>query len=169
MARVLGASRPEALRHAAHLGMAMQLTNVCRDVKEDWELGRVYVPAELLGGEVPRALPGRDVLAPAVARLLAEADRLYRSGDRGLAMLPLRAAFAVGVARRVYSAIGAVIARRRHDVLAGRAHVPGARKLLHVARALLASLASLPGRLVARPARMLLPARTRYPDDILPL
>jgi phytoene synthase len=143
MARVLGATRPEALRHAADLGMAMQLTNVCRDVKEDWELGRVYVPAELLGGGVPRALPDRTALAPAVRRLLDEADRLYRSGDRGLALLPFRAAFAVGVARRVYAAIGTVIARRRHDVLSGRAFVPAAQKLLHVARAFFASLARL--------------------------
>ncbi len=168
MARVLGATGPEALRHAADLGMAMQLTNICRDVREDWERGRVYLPDELLGGEAAgMALPDRAVLAAAVRQLLAEADVLYRSGDRGLRFLPWRSALAIGAARRLYAAIGGRIARSGHDVLSGRAYVPGLHKLLHVTRALGAALAELPRRLV-RPAgpRALLPARGRRGDDV---
>jgi phytoene synthase len=146
MAPVLGLRQAAALRHAADLGMAMQLTNICRDVREDWERGRVYIPDELLGGPL-QSLDDPAVPA-AVRRLLAEADRLYRSGDRGLACLPWRCALAIGAARRIYHAIGTALARRGHDVLAGRAVVSGARKLFHVAAALLASIASLPARLV---------------------
>jgi phytoene synthase len=95
-----------------------------------------------------------------VRRLLAEADRLYASGDRGLRFLPWRAAVAGGAARRIYAAIGTVIARRGNQL---RAVVPAVHKLLLVARAVLA----------ARPRRSappaLLPASTRYPDDVLPL
>jgi 15-cis-phytoene synthase len=171
MAHLLGVTARDALRRAAHLGMAMQLTNVCRDVVEDWERGRLYVPAELLPpGIAPGGpLPDRATLAPAIGRLLAEADRFYRSGDRGLWALPWRAALAVSVARRLYAAIGRRIARRGNDVLAGRAFVPAAEKLLHVVRAALAACASLPRRLSPRPATALLPAPTRFPDDVLPL
>jgi phytoene synthase len=166
MARVLGVRRREALRHAAHLGMAMQLTNICRDVREDLERGRVYLPEELLGGEPPAPGPR---LQAAVRRLLAEADALYRSGDRGLAFLPWRASIAIGAARRIYAAIGAEIARRGWDVLAGRAVVSRGRKLFHLAGAVAAGLAALPARLAAPPSSppAQLPA-VRYPDDVLP-
>ena len=53
-----------ALHHAAHLGLAMQLTNICRDVREDWELGRLYLPAELLKKTaVSRCVPSTQELS----------------------------------------------------------------------------------------------------------
>src|SRR5665647_326340 len=50
MAHIMNVRDSAALRRAAYLGIAMQLTNICRDVAEDERLDRVYVPAELLGG-----------------------------------------------------------------------------------------------------------------------
>jgi 15-cis-phytoene synthase len=181
MCHVMGAAHPAALRRAAHLGIAMQLTNVCRDVHEDWLRGRLYLPAALLeeegvgfvaraaGGPVPAGVG--PALAPVVRRLLGEADRFYRSGDLGLSELPWRCALAVKAARLLYAAIGARIARQGHDVFTGRAVVPGARKLLLVGRAAAGAVASLPGRLRGRSSPALLPAptRTRFPDDVLPL
>jgi phytoene synthase len=124
--------------HAAALGIAMQLTNVCRDVAEDWSLGRVYVPAAFLDARTatllrtPRgAFPdaARPAMARAVRRLLAEADARYRVADEGLRYLDRRSRIAVHLARRVYAAIGTEIARRGHDVLAARAVVPARTKL----------------------------------------
>jgi len=48
MCHVLGLADDRALVPAVHLGLAMQLTNICRDVDEDWQLGRLYLPGELL-------------------------------------------------------------------------------------------------------------------------
>jgi phytoene synthase len=147
MCHVLGVADARALAHAAHLGIAMQLTNIARDVAEDWARQRLYLPADLLGDDLFRALrerlggelPARHAaaMAPAVAALLEIADRYYASGDRGLAFLDGRAALSVRTARLVYSAIATEIRRRHCDVLGGRAIVPGRTKVgLVVAAAL---------------------------------
>jgi phytoene synthase len=160
MSHVMGVRRDRALVEAAHLGLAMQLTNVCRDVAEDWERGRLYLPDELLAahgaaglaGDLGRPLP-RSALGPiagAVADLLAIADRHYRRGDRGLAALPWRCAAAVRAARHIYAAIGGRLAARRHDVTAGRAVVSTPRKLWHVAAALLRAAGEAPARALDR-------------------
>jgi 15-cis-phytoene synthase len=169
MCHVLGLRDDAALGPAVHLGLAMQLTNICRDVDEDWRMGRLYLPDELLGSEAERLAaelgrPGpfparaRAPAAVAVAALLARADRYYRSADAGMAALPWRAALAVRTARMVYAAIGDRIARRGYDVGAGRAVVPGPAKLALVARAGAAALAEIPGR-AARPVGAHIPAR----------
>lgn len=139
MTHIVGVTDARALPHAAHLGIAMQLTNICRDVAEDWSRGRLYLPADLLGPAAVAALhPGRGValpgghevaLAGAVQRLLTLAEAYYASGDRGIAYLDWRAAASVRAARALYSAIGDILARRGYDVLAGRAVVPRRRKL----------------------------------------
>jgi len=126
MARVMGVTDDRALSRAADLGMAMQLTNICRDVAEDARLDRVYLPAEMLGaGE-----------AAAVAELLRRAEGYYRSGDAGLGALPARCAAAIRAARLIYADIGRVIAAGGFDVHAGRARVSGPRKLWLALRAL---------------------------------
>jgi len=151
MCHVMGVSHPGALRHAVHLGLAMQLTNVCRDVREDWQRGRLYLPDALLqrhgagglGADRGRPFPDAAVGAcrQVVAELLGIAEGYYRSSDAGLAHLSWRCALGVDAARRIYSAIGEPIARRGHDVRAPRAVVPMARKLWLCARAAGAALA----------------------------
>jgi phytoene synthase len=140
MARLMGVRDPVVMRQAIDLGLAMQLTNICRDVVEDWQDGRLYLPLELIGRRDPRALD-RLMAARATRALLVRADELYRSGDAGLRALPFRCAVAIRTARLVYSAIGRVIARRRFDVHAGRAVVPGWRKALLALGALLGETA----------------------------
>jgi phytoene synthase len=177
MCHVLGVSDPRALRRAAHLGIAMQLTNICRDVVEDWGRGRLYLPESwLTAAGAPGLRAGGDISATTrvamgrvVARLLREADRFYASGDRGLGALGLRAAFAVRAARLVYSAIGGRIARTGFDVFAGRAVVPRFQKLLACGRSLLYVALDLPRRAL-KPFRRApeLPI-VRFPDDVVPL
>jgi phytoene synthase len=157
MSHVLGLDDEDALVAAAHLGIAMQLTNVCRDVVEDWERERLYIPddvlrrhgarglAQRLGGPLPR--DAHSAIRGAVGELLVLADRYYRSADRGLIALPWRAAFAIRSARQIYAAIGTEIARRDHDVIRGRAVVSRTRKLAHVASAAIRTSASGPRRL----------------------
>lgn len=151
-----------ALVNADHLGIAMQLTNVCRDVLEDFRRDRVYLPADLLVASGVQPLdppageltPVRAGLAAAVRSLLGLAERYYVSGDAGLAALPFRVALAVRAARLIYAAIGSELARRDHDVLAGRAVVPLWRKLALVAHAFGAEVRARVRARFARPARV---------------
>jgi phytoene synthase len=110
-------------------------------------------------------------MAAAVERLLREADRYYASGDLGLAALPWRTALAVRVARDVYAEIGRRVEARGCDVTAGRAVVPGSRKLALVARAGLRALSELPARgaRARRAIRTEAPRVLRFPEDVLPV
>jgi phytoene synthase len=179
MAHVLQVSELAALRRAVHLGIAMQLTNICRDVREDWERGRLYLPLDLLaqagapgvaahlGGELPPAvLPA---IATVVRRLLGEADRYYRSGDRGIPALSGRCGLAVRTARLVYAAIGGRIAARGYDAWAGRAMVSLARKLGLLAKAAALTAWERLIRVGARFRPVRIDAVLRFPDDIVPL
>ncbi len=134
MCHVLGVRDDRCLGAAAHLGMAMQLTNIARDVAEDFARGRQYLPAELLSEaelfEAVRSREGGQRVSLAVAVVLRRADAYYRSGLAGIADLGWRDALAIGAAGRIYRAIGSIIARRRFDVLAGRAVVSLPRKLV---------------------------------------
>ena len=145
MCHVMGIRDEGALVPAAHLGIAMQLTNICRDVAEDWQRGRLYLPADRLAvcgapdlaAALGQGFPerARGPVAAVVAGLLAEAERYYASGDAGLWALSPRCRVAVRAARLIYAEIGAEIARRGFDPLAGRAIVPRRRKLALAARA----------------------------------
>ena len=160
MSHVLGVDDDDAVVFAAHLGIAMQLTNICRDVAEDWQRGRLYIPDEILalhgaGGlaaELGAPLPATSTraLAGAVCELLAIADRYYASADRGLIALPWRAAFAIRSAREVYAAIGTCLARAGHDVTAPRAVVSKPGKLARVAYAALCTVTAAPRRVLRR-------------------
>ena len=179
MCHVMGVRDRRALRHAAHLGMAMQLTNICRDVLEDWQRGRLYVPEEILescgaaglGHELGRPLPEscRGSLGLAVQSLLGEADRFYRSGDAGMSLLDWRSALATRTARLVYARIGDRIAGQGYDVFAPRAYVPLADKL----RLVLDAAKRAPGDLVRELGQGFtwepLTDVLRFPDDVLPV
>ncbi|MCB9778311.1 MAG: phytoene/squalene synthase family protein [Alphaproteobacteria bacterium] len=121
---------------ACDLGVAMQLTNIARDVGEDARMGRVYLPTEWLAEAGidrdawladPRFSPA---LGQVVARLLAEADRLYRRADAGIAMLPWDCRPSITAARRIYADIGRVIARNGHDSVSQRAFTSTGRKVV---------------------------------------
>lgn len=145
MAHVMGARESDALRRAADLGLALQLTNIARDVVPDAGQGRVYLPASWLADfELTRADVAnptrRAELAGLVRRVLSEADRYYASADRGLGYLSLRSAWAVATARLVYADIGRVVQRRGPRAWDRRVAVPKSRQLLLVGRALLAAL-----------------------------
>jgi phytoene synthase len=145
MCGVLGVRCREALPHAIDLGIAMQLTNICRDVAEDAERGRVYLPAGRLRAagidpeEVVRGTADPERLALVVRSVLAHADRYYRSADGGMRDIPWRFRPAILVASRTYRAIGVKL-RGRAPGTAGRAVVPWPEKLAWSATAVAASL-----------------------------
>ncbi len=134
MAHVMGVRDRETLHRAADLGIALQLTNIARDVTEDAIAGRVYLPRDWLEAA---GVSGRDVLAAehraavsrVVSRLLREAERYYDSANQGLPRLPYRAAWAVATARGVYHDIGRIVQERGAAAWERRAIVGSRRKV----------------------------------------
>ena len=129
MSGVLGAKSPSAFRHAIDLGVAMQLTNIARDVSEDAKNGRRYLPADFFGKtpSIETLAAGHTETCEDIRRvvrwLLEEADRYYHSGIAGLAYLPLRARLGILVAARLYQSIGSEIRQMEFVVWEGRAKV----------------------------------------------
>jgi phytoene synthase len=125
----LGVTDARALPFAIDLGIAMQLTNICRDVLEDAERGRVYLPASRLAGvgTTPEALlagtADHQAVASVTLDLIALADRYYASADLGLRYIPLLGRQAILVARALYAAIGHKLRRQGGDALKGRTMV----------------------------------------------
>lgn len=121
MAELLGGAKETAPPFAASLGVAMQMTNIARDVVQDARLGRVYLPAAWLGGPVSPAeiLTASDAcrrsIYAAIERLLALAAEHYRLADGGLALLPPRSRVCVAAASAGYEEIGRAIQRRGFD------------------------------------------------------
>jgi phytoene synthase len=151
MSHIMGLRDEQALRHAADLGMAMQLTNIARDVAEDHAAGRLYLPLDWLdhaGIPADRLLEPvfRGSLASVVRRLLTEANHLYASGDAGLFALRFKAACAVGAARRVYSEIGRRVENRGGRAWETRTVVPASRKAAMAAVGVATALRQLPRR-----------------------
>ena len=113
MRPMLGAG-PQAASAAAALGIAMQITNIVRDVEEDWNLNRVYVPADWLRAPLPDQLPpGRArewVDFDALLRLLAHAEDFYRVGMEGIDALHPEGRRAIRTAATLYREIGRQIA-----------------------------------------------------------
>lgn len=142
MATLMDRRSPEVLARAADLGVAMQLSNIARDVGADAAMGRIYLPLSWLreAGIDPDAFLADPRFTPAlgsvVARLLAEADRLYARADAGIAALPASCRAGIRAARLIYAEIGNEVARRGHDGVSRRAVVPAWRKLGLLARAL---------------------------------
>jgi len=111
MAMIMGVRERAVLDRASDLGLAFQLTNIARDVIDDAQAGRVYVPEELLArhGILQVAAEDRNQwprLHAAALDLLDLAETYYQSAYSGLPALPARSAWAIAAARRVYRAIG---------------------------------------------------------------
>jgi 15-cis-phytoene synthase len=132
MLPILEPRSPEAAPPAQDLGLAFQLTNFLRDVGEDLDRGRVYLPA----ADVARfgARPHDRRVTPQWRELMrfeiGRARRLYESADRGIALLPPWSARAIGTARTLYAGILDEIEAAGYDVFSRRARVSTARKLL---------------------------------------
>ena len=147
MLPILEPTSPAATAHARDLGNGFQLTNFLRDVGEDLDRGRVYVPQEDLArfGADPaserRRVAAGGAVSPAWAELMrfeiARCDELYASADLGIALLPGREARCIRSARVLYSRIGRRIEAQGYDVFSQRARVPTWRKLALVGATML--------------------------------
>jgi phytoene synthase len=139
MLPILEPTSAQAFTHARDLGIAFQLTNFLRDVPEDLDRGRVYIPQvdlERFGADPHLRRPTPEWRA-LMAFEIERTREYYRSADLGLPMLPTSSARCIQAARRLYSEILDRIERANGDVFSERARVPTARKALVVGRSLL--------------------------------
>lgn len=135
MALVMGARSREALARACDLGVAMQLTNIARDVGEDARNNRLYLPRAWMadaGIDVADWLadPVFDArIGAVIERLLAEADRLYDRAKPGVALLPRACRPAIHAAARIYREIGREAEAAGWDTVSTRVVTTKRRKL----------------------------------------
>ncbi|MDO7904557.1 phytoene/squalene synthase family protein [Pseudomonas sp. K1(2024)] len=147
MARVMGVREAAVLDRACDLGLAMQLTNIARDIVEDAGVQRCYLPEDWLQarGIVPgqvAASEQREALACIAGDLIAAAEPYYASAEAGLAALPWRSAWAVATAARVYRGIGLKVRARGRHAWDVRCSTGKAEKLLAVASGLWLALSA---------------------------
>ncbi len=145
MCDVLDCRDDRALNHAIDLGIAMQLTNIARDVLEDAKMGRRYLPESWVGKLEPSQIfafsgtPSNEAALPiyaAVEKLLLLADTYYKSGMAGLTYLPIRAHISIAIAALVYRQIGVQISNTHYAWHRGRAVTNSFTKLLCSIKAL---------------------------------
>jgi 15-cis-phytoene synthase len=151
MCRVVGVTDGRAEAYAETLGVAMQLSNFLRDVREDWARGRIYLPLEDLArfGYAERDLGEGVVDGRFVALMRFEIERarsLYAEADEGIGYIPRGRRYPVVVARMLYAAILDRIEAQGYDVFSRRAETSRAGKLVVAARC----AARDPGEILAR-------------------
>lgn len=150
MTLLMGRREPEVLARACDLGVAMQLTNIARDVGEDARNGRLYLPRSWMreagiDPDVWLASPVfSDGLARVVGRLLEAADVLYARAASGVSALPAAARPGIHAARILYAEIGREVERRGLDSVSQRAVVSTNRKIQRSVAVLVSALATRP-------------------------
>jgi len=145
MSKILDVNDERAYAHAIDLGIAMQLTNICRDVTEDAIMQRRYIPGSMCNNPEPELLINPDteikiLICKNLNDLLHTADSYYQSGHDGLCFLPLRARMGMAIAAFLYRHIGVKLKNKNYEFWMGRVFVPKALKLKLTVQILLHSI-----------------------------
>lgn len=135
MCHILDVDDAKAEPFAIDLGIAMQLTNIARDVLEDARSGRRYIPGTWVEHVTADQIASLDNLAIkhvgiAVARLLKLAEDYYKSAHMGFVYLPLRARLAIHIATRIYQHIGSKICKQNYNIWDDRVIVTTSEKMI---------------------------------------
>lgn len=138
--KIFGYRDPQAERLAEHLGVAFQLTNIIRDVKEDAGMGRIYLPAEDLqvyGVRMDAIITGNTAaLQPVLEREAQRARELYADGDKLLPLIEPESQPALWTLMTIYRRLLEKIAARNYDVLTERVRLTTAEKSKVLAKGL---------------------------------
>jgi len=145
MTVLMGVRDRHALARACDLGVAMQLTNIARDIGEDAVEGRLYLPLAWFAeaGLNPDSFLANRRPTPEIRRmtkrLVMEANRLYYRSEAGISALPRNCRPGIYAARLIYAGIGKEVSRAEYDSISGRAHTSGRQKIGWIAQAALRS------------------------------
>ena len=149
MCAVLGVKDPRAIPHAIDLGIAMQLTNITRDISEDARSERRYLPTTFVGTLscteiLSSSNASLENICEAVDKIVNLADRYYKSGREGFCFLPATSRQAIAIAASVYRQIGIRVRDNTEASLTRRTVVPQWEKLVLASAALLKGLLPSP-------------------------
>jgi 15-cis-phytoene synthase len=142
MYELMSVNNPSARAHAVDLGIAMQITNICRDVKEDLARDRIYIPKNWLlkqqidSTDLLKEKVDPQLLKPVILQMLDLADHYYLSAEQAFASIPWRSRGAIIIAARLYRAIGVKLRRLGANPLLGRTYLTRLEKMVVVAGAL---------------------------------
>lgn len=149
MCVLMGVRDADALARACDLGVAMQLTNIARDVGEDALENRIYLPLDWLseaGIEVEDFLADpkpTKAVRMMVKRLVMEANRLYMRSEAGVGALPRSCRPGIYAARFIYAGIGGRLTATGYDSISARARTSKAQKIGWLGQSMLLSAATL--------------------------
>ncbi|MFM7084978.1 MAG: phytoene/squalene synthase family protein [Hyphomicrobium sp.] len=149
MALLMGERSQKMVERACDLGIAMQLSNIARDVGEDALAGRIYLPLSWMRevGLHPeqwlQAPKSSHALKRVIERVLKTADELYQRATSGISALPWDCRVGIFTACFLYREIGHQVRRNDHDSVSQRAVVPAFRKVRVAARAGAVSFSAL--------------------------
>ena len=141
MCWIMGPQAPLTLARACELGVAMQLTNIARDVGEDARNGRIYLPLQWMveaGVQPDEWLQNPKMssnLKSVIERVLQKAEQLYKQAQAGIAELPADCRAAILAASLIYAEIGHQLRREGLDSVSHRTVVSTRRKLVLLATA----------------------------------
>jgi phytoene synthase len=133
MTPVLGYKNPAAMKHAEQLGVAMQLTNILRDIKEDKEMDRIYIPQDEIrqfGLDADHFFEEKmsDNFCRLMKYQIDRAHHFYEEAEAGIKMLDRDAQFAIYSASKIYRGILRKIELRDYNPFLGRVYVPQIKK-----------------------------------------
>jgi len=148
MTLIMGVRDRNILERACELGLAMQLTNIARDVGEDARNKRLYLPREWLEEEGidPEAWLANPVfnesISKVIQRLICHADEMYARASYGISGLPRNCRSAIAAAGLIYSEISRQIERQGLDSISQRAVVSKRKKILLLLKSLQSTIYS---------------------------
>ena len=146
MCSLMNITEKKLFPHAVELGIAMQLTNISRDAKEDLEMKRIYLPEslrsfnflsykELLNNKKKKLLMVKDFL-----NLIHYSNNVYKSSMNGILRLPFKYKLPILIASKLYQNIGFIILKKHDDLLKKRIYVSGLKKIFITFNCILFSL-----------------------------
>ncbi len=138
MSKIIGVENKNATSCAIDLGIAMQLTNIVRDVHEDAKMQRIYLPSEwipdinllMLSGKSEINLEQEKNITNAIYKVINLSEKFYYNGFAGLKYIPARARLGILIASNVYRGIGIKIKKNGKKYLKKRAHLNSLEKTL---------------------------------------
>ncbi len=138
MSKIIGIKNPESTSSAIDLGIAMQMTNIARDVCEDAQMKRIYLPYEwipnidldILDGQKDLNIQQNELISNVIHRLIDLSEKFYKNGFSGLKYIPLKKRLAVFIAANIYRGIGIKIKKQGKIFLKERIYLNSLEKLL---------------------------------------
>jgi phytoene synthase len=140
MAKALEIDNKEAKYFAIDLGVAMQLTNIARDISQDHFKNRIYLPEDTgVDNDLMNNMTHENMskIKKSVDNLLIKADIFYNSSINGLRFIPIKSRVSILIALRIYQAIGLKIKKTGTKFLSENIYITGPEKLFLVVKSII--------------------------------